>query len=321
MGNHLAPSHNEASEERSLTEHETLPARRLDDGETPMGYRRLAPPPIRDRRHALISAAVLVVGALISCFVLGTILTNPESFAGTMAALDEKKNTVMKLMAASTGSSAAISLLPGDAGTPIAEKLVDLSSDFLVVLAAIYLEKYLLTIMGFASFRVLVPIGMLMFSVMCMIRDERSLREILFQLGVKLVTFGISVFLVVPVSVFVSGMIESTYEASITQTLETAEQTTDAIENSAEQGESSNTSDPLSFLLNMPDELNKLTESAQNSLSNFIEALAVMIVTSCIIPLLVLLFFVWLARTLLGIEVTVPLRRPGTLRRTGKMRR
>ena len=101
-------------------------------------------------------------------------------------------------------------------------------------------------------------------------------------------------------------MIESTYQNSIQETLQTAEATTEAIENSAEEGESKDSNNPLSFLTQMPEELNKLTESAQNSLNNFIEALAVMIVTSCIIPILVLLFFLWLIRVVLGIEIELP---------------
>ena len=47
----------------------------------------------------------------------------------------------MKLTAASTAASAAVSALPGDTGSAIAEKLADLTSDFLIVLCAIMLEK------------------------------------------------------------------------------------------------------------------------------------------------------------------------------------
>ena len=38
-----------------------------------------------------------------------------------------------------------------------------------------------------------------------------------------------------------------------------------------------------------------------------IEGLAVMIVTSCVIPVLVLVFFLWVATMLLGIDVSVPM--------------
>ena len=37
-------------------------------------------------------------------------------------------------------------------------------------------------------------------------------------------------------------------------------------------------------------------------LNRFIEALAVMLVTSCLIPILVLLLFAWLVKLMLGIE-------------------
>ena len=274
----------------------------------------LIPPDDHGRWRIGLGALVVVLG-LLSFFVLGPRFSDPETFAKTVAALDAKKDTVMSLVAASTGSSAAISLLPGDAGTPIAEKLVDLSSDFLIVLAAIYLEKYLLTILGFASFRVLIPFACVLGVGALAFWNHPMGRAALSKVSFKLVLFAIAVFCVVPASVFVSGMIEDTYEASIQETIEVAQQTTDAIEESAEEGKSTDSSNPLSFLLNMPEELNKLTEGARNSLNNFIEALAVMIVTSCIIPILVLLFFVWLARIILGINIELPPVTPATLRR------
>ena len=258
-----------------------------------------------DRWRKGLAAAALVL-ALISAFVLAGIFSKPETYSSTVEALDAKRDTVMNLVGASTGSSAAISLLPGDAGTPLAEKLVDLSSDFLVVIAAIYLEKYLLTILGAAAFRWLIPIGCVLFAVATLAEHRIPSSAALQRLGVKLVVFGLATFAVVPASVRVSGMIESTYESSINETIRTAEETTDAIEGSAAQGESADAANPLSFLLNMPEELSKLTDAARGALNNFIEALAVMIVTSCIIPILVLVFFLWLARLILGIDVDLP---------------
>ena len=43
-------------------------------------------------------------------------------------------------------------------------------------------------------------------------------------------------------------------------------------------------------------------EQLKTVLNRFIEALAVMLVTSCLIPILVLLFFAWLVKLMLGIE-------------------
>ena len=46
--------------------------------------------------------------------------------------------------------------------------------------------------------------------------------------------------------------------------------------------------------------------AAQESLNQFIESLAVMLVTSCLIPLLVLLFYFWMAKILLGVNIDIP---------------
>ncbi|MFR3451715.1 MAG: hypothetical protein ACLTSX_09255 [Collinsella sp.] len=59
-----------------------------------------------------------------------------------IATIDEKIDNVLTLTAGSAGASALISAIPGDAGSPIAEKLMDLSTGFLIVLAALFLEKY-----------------------------------------------------------------------------------------------------------------------------------------------------------------------------------
>lgn len=92
--------------------------------------------------------------ALISIFVITGYASSVKTHAGTISSLDEKKSTVMELTAAtSAAASAAITVIPGDVATPIADKLADLSSYFLVVLSAIYLEKFLVTILGIAAFQ------------------------------------------------------------------------------------------------------------------------------------------------------------------------
>lgn len=108
-------------------------------------------------RTKLRLAVVPLVIAFFSVFVLAGVASSPQFHASTIAALDEKQTTVLELTAASTAASAAITLLPGDTATPIAEKLADLSSGFLLVLCAIYLEKYLLTITGMVTFDFLIP--------------------------------------------------------------------------------------------------------------------------------------------------------------------
>ena len=42
------------------------------------------------------------------------------------------------------------------------------------------------------------------------------------------------------------------------------------------------------------------TSNVENVLNHFIEALAILLVTSCLIPILVVIFFVWLVKMVLG---------------------
>ena len=55
----------------------------------------------------------------------------------------------------------------------------------------------------------------------------------------------------------------------------------------------------------------RLLEKGENLLNYYIETVAVMIVISCVIPILVLVFMIWLAHLLFGISVHVPKEMPG----------
>ena len=50
----------------------------------------------------------------------------------------------------------------------------------------------------------------------------------------------------------------------------------------------------------------KVISQFKNVLNRFIEATAVMIVTTCLIPILVMLFFLWLSKTLFNIPIVLP---------------
>lgn len=274
-----------------------------------------------EKQKKILFALIPIVIALLSFFVIARFTSSTEFNAKTIQSLDDKKTTVMELAAASTAASAAITLIPGDVGTPIANKLADLSSYFLIVLCAIYLEKYLVTITGYAAFKILDPIACVFFSGYLLWR-----KEILRVVAQKFLLFGLAVYLVIPASVKVADMIETTYASSIESTIETAKQTTDEIESetgesgqvddksSNEKSQSDSDSDSkenaggfFSGLFNKVQEgVSTATANVENVLNNFIEALAILLVTSCLIPILVLIFFVWLVKMLLGLNIDIP---------------
>lgn len=281
-----------------------------------------------------IAVAVLAVALLISAIPLANVFSSPETYSGIIASLDEKETTVLTLTASSAGLSAAVSAIPGDAGTPIAEKLVDLSADFMVVLAAIYLEKFLLTIFGLAAFRILFPAGCLLAIAAILLRRKLPASSGLARLATKFALLGVVLVITVPASVLVSDNIEGIYQESIDQTVASAQgmaeeaQESEAADAAQSEDEQEGEGGILGFfndigeaVSDIPDAvstgLSDVASGAQNMINDFIESLAIMIVTSCVIPLLVLIFFLWMAKLILGVNIEAPMRAlaPRTMRR------
>ena len=264
---------------------------------------------VERNRSRLIITALLVIATLVSFFPVGNRLSDPAAYTQTIQTLDQKKDTVMGLVAGSSATAAAISVIPGDTGTPIANKLVDISADLLIVLAAIYLEKYLLTVFGFTAFKVVIPAALAFFAVALWVGERDQLKWWLRNIATRALLLAVCAVLVVPTSTFVSNMIDDTYENSINQTLADAQEATDEIESASkeqEKGESNWLTDMFDAVASGVETLTKLPETIPTALNGFIEGFAVMVVTSCLIPIIVLLFYSWVIRMLMGIQLGNP---------------
>ena len=263
----------------------------------------------------IVMIVLCIVIALVSNIVLAKNYSSPEYTVNkkTITYLDEKKTTALELCAGATALSAAITLIPGDTGTPIAEKLTDLSGYFLIVVSAIYLEKYLLTILGALTFRWLIPAAMIAIALYFGIR-----RDFFWKLGVKILIFGLAVYAVIPVSVHVSQLIYNTYQESIDTTLAETENLISQTEGNAQSStESNQNSGDEGFFAGLVDKAKDTIEQAKDTasiateqfkymLNKFIDGLAVLIVTTCLIPILVMVFFVWIVKMILGTAITQP---------------
>lgn len=292
-------------------------------------------------KQKCITAVILLLVAILSITVIGKYASAPENHQKTIASLDEKKQTVMELTAASTVTSALITLLPGDTATPIAEKMADVSGYLLVVLCAIYLEKYLVTITGYVAFTYLIPIACGLW-ILNLAFENATVRK----LAAKLAVFGLAISLVVPASVKISDLIGDTYQAQIEATIEDAKNTQSILENSGVvddtnatettgtteasetvtgnvQEKENNNSGSVSNIFdwakdaisgakdsvaniveNVTVSTEELVQKVENSLNHFIEAVAVMIITSCVIPMLVLLLFFWMVKIVLDVDLS-----------------
>lgn len=189
----------------------------------------------RPLKSKVINAGVLVVAALISLLLLANIASSPSTYSGMYETLDEKKLNVMGLAATTTAASAAISVLPDDTGSAIADKLADFASYFVVILSVIYLEKFLLTTFGFLAFGILIPVACVLFAIAIFLRRGTLAKVNLQRLGTKLAAFGLALALVVPASVWLTDNIDKTFDESIAASNAAAQQATQELEESVQE--------------------------------------------------------------------------------------
>lgn len=253
---------------------------------------------------------LLIIAALLSEFVGRPHFENVETWSSTIEVIDAKKDNVLALTTSTIALSAAISALPDDTGTPVAEQLTQLSGNLGIVLAVLYLEKYLLTVLGFLSFGVLGPAAFVLLAASLLAHGRLSTGHTLFILGVRILLVGIIAVTVVPASVWVTQRIDETYQISISQT-EPEGSAEESKPTDSESQENKNFWDSIAsgaaqLVSNLKDGIKSVTDGVVEQVTNLIEGTIVMIVTSCLVPLLVLAVFLWMGHSLMGIDVSAP---------------
>ncbi len=257
----------------------------------------------------IIIMLILLLIAAVSFFWIAGIASSETSFPGTYQSLNEKSETVTELMGVTAASSTAISILPGDAGTPIAEQMADLSSYFMFILAAIYLEKWMVTITGMLAFRILIPLSCLLL-IAARLFGNGTWKSV----GIKLILFALMMFAIIPVSGIVTEKIDASYQSSIQQTIEESKKDAEEIRKKAAQEKDESKLDQL--LSKIRGGVSGQLDRFQDTLNRLTESIAVLIVTSCAIPIAVLVFFLWLVKLLTGVSIQIPnVKSPKALKR------
>ena len=254
-------------------------------------------------RKNVVPIAVLLIIALLSLFVISGIASSYDFHRSSIADLNDRETEVLTLSGISLALSVAATLPPDDIGTPLTDKLADLSSNFLLILCVIILEKYLLTITGTVIFAVLIPIACLLGIIYLLTKWEK-----LKKLALKLAVFGLLIFALVPASVQLSALIENTYQSSVENTESITEKIA-ALQAELEDEAATEDEGGISGVIsNITDGISTASSAVLDwtgeQFNHLIEAIAVMIITNCVIPLLVLFAFVWLAKTILNINIS-----------------
>jgi len=256
-----------------------------------------------------LKITIPVLIALISFFIVAPYVSSEKYTAKYMETVDANKESVMRLTASSTSVSVAISALPGDLATPIAEKLADLTMGFMVVLCALYLEKFLIILTGLIVFKWLVPIACLCFVFGFLLKTDR-----LKSLAYKIAVIALAIVLAIPASIGVSQTIRDVCGDTIDDTINSAELSASLIKESMEAEDiDDSTANGLGKVIenlkNAGDTValgtSEFMKYLEKLTSRFVEAVAILIVTSCLIPILVIVGILWIIKIVFAPDMMI----------------
>ncbi|RKM55325.1 hypothetical protein D6853_11450 [Butyrivibrio sp. X503] len=234
--------------------------------------------------------ALLLLIAVISITKVAPWAGDPGTHKHTIEQTDNKIESVMILSGGSAATSATLSLLPGDMCTPIADQLAELSKYFLVILCALYLEKFMISLSGYIVFGVLIPIACVLLCAW-VISGKRKWA----QTAGKIALIGLIIFLIVPASVKLSDLVYQTQADRVETAVE--EYNDLEIEGGSEDGSEGGFFNELTTITS--DTVDRITSFVKSLL----ESLAVMIVTACVIPVFVLAVLIWFVKTIFSSNV------------------
>ncbi|MBE5799035.1 MAG: hypothetical protein E7321_03690 [Clostridiales bacterium] len=243
----------------------------------------------------IILIIVLLLLAVLSVTIVNDHLSSPSFHSRTISILNEQKQDALTLSVAVTAASTALSTLPNDTASPIADELADLSLPLFLIVAVIYLEIFLLTTFGWISSSFLFPAACILMIIFVLCRKEFLLVWIK-----RILVLALALIMIIPASATITVQIEDTFSETVNQKLHAASHIASVSEIS-EEDEDSNAI--LSFFSGLADNVISLADAARNMLSTLVDAIAILLITSCIIPALTLLLFLQAIKSAMNVDI------------------
>lgn len=191
----------------------------------------------------LIYSLICIAIALISFFAISKWATSADTYSRIINTLNELQKKALELTGTATALATGAAAIPGDATTPVANKLADVAGYMVIVYAVIIIEKYLLTITGYIAFKILFPIGCILMATSNFLKA--GWKEFIYRIGIKSIILGILLWGLIPTSVWVTNKVNETYAKSYDMdfALEDTEKLLDKDNDSASAADSNKTND------------------------------------------------------------------------------
>ena len=246
---------------------------------------------------------ILVLIGVFSFFVITSWLPDRGFIQDSIESVKESSNTVMKFSAATLSTSLAISALPDDFATPLADSLADMNIYFIAILVMLHFEQLLIRYGVKLAFAIAIPVacGIGILSILLK-------KELLKGIAARVAVLGLAVALVVPCSTHITNYIAADLKAYVENTIADTEDGGDKLNEAMEGGTEEQTMfEKLSDLFQTAiNDMSNLMTHFQNTIRKCMNYIAILILTNCLMPIVNFFILKWILKETFHIALPMP---------------
>ena len=246
---------------------------------------------------------VLVLIGVFSFFVVTSWLPDRGFIKDSLESVEESSNTVMKFSAATLSTSLAISALPDDFATPLADSLADMNIYFIAILVMLHFEQLLIRYGVKLAFAIAIPAacGIGILSILLK-------KDLLKGIAARVAVLGLAVALVVPCSTHITNYVAADLTAYVENTIADTEDGADKLNEAMEGGAEEQTifeklSDLFQTAIN---DMSNLMAHFQNTIRKSMNSIAILILTNCLMPIVNFFILKWILKETFHIAIPMP---------------
>ena len=246
---------------------------------------------------------ILVLIGVFSFFVVTSWLPDRDFIQDSLESVEESSNTVMKFSAATLSTSLAISALPDDFATPLADSLADMNIYFIAILVMLHFEQLLIRYGVKLAFAIAIPAacGIGILSILLK-------KDLLKGIAARVAVLGLAVALVVPCSTHITNYVATDLTTYVENTIVDTEDGADKLNEAMEGGTEEQTifeklSDLFQTAIN---DMSNLMSHFQNAIRKRMNSIAILILTNCLMPLVNFFILKWILKETFHIALPMP---------------
>lgn len=249
---------------------------------------------------AKILFAVFIM--ILSAVVLSRKVPESQYVKATIEQLEDNQGTVTAFSGATIATSLALSYLPDDIASPLANTVSDLNIYFIVLYAVIFIEKLIVVEGTKMALRWIIPTACGFF-IASILLNKASIKN----LGIKIFILGISLVVVIPISIHFTNAVCRDYMVYVEETI------AEASAGSGKINELMNEENDTTFFEKISDAFKTAIQGVEDLITYFknvikrcVTSIAILLITNFALPVAVLFIFKWLLKELFAIDLPVP---------------